>query len=298
MNSNTIDWYFENLGFSAEALTTAYIGYGAMSGLGHTSPPMVYDNAADPRPLRTGKLTATIADPFIGKDKTLEFSALLATKTDVGGGAISNIACRGSGNFVAVLGREAIYDVTAFDGNGGLYAPDNTTAYVNDANITALAWNRIEIVLDIPETIPTLSHVIGFGTSASAQVTPRCSLMLSATGVLTWLRKQDETGQDLSADLRGQRATIVIDFISLSEAIAYINDQEPIIFDPRDNIPNQTRLWIFAGDDTGTSGVQITCPDMGIAFVKWHTAATIPTNIETGAAAVAYLAGLYNTLVS
>lgn len=285
---------FDGGDFDATNIEQLNVVYGAMEGLTQATPETVKDNATDAMPLQSRVLTPTVSDPLIGTPTTLDLSAKLGAKTMSGAGVTEITDRIGSNNWdLAVSSYEATYDATAFGGSGGLIAPDNTTSYRNDANITALAWNRFYYVIEVPETVPADCHILGFGSSTGAQPTPRCSLLLHTDGEIIWQRTQGEGEASLVADARGQRIVMCFDSPSVSEANVYVNDASPVTFDPRDNIPGQTRVWLFGGDDAGTDIVDITCPGLKVARFHWVTAASEPTGLPSISSVMTYLQSHY-----
>lgn len=273
--------FFDGSDFDADDIGDLKVVYGAMDGLTEATPETIKDNATTSKYLQSSVLTPTVINPMIGKDFSLDLSVKLGTRT--GSPAISAVTDRSGQTWNAVAGREATYDATKLGNFGALVAPDDETAYVNSVNITALAWNRVYLVMKIPDTVPAgRSNIFGWGTSAGAQTTPRTSLRINGNGELEWHQNNASGIELLSGDVRGQTVVICLDVPSTGEMNVYINEVLPsTTFDPRDNIPSQTRCWIFGGDDAGTGSVDICASGLEIGYFNWHTSATEPVNIPT-----------------
>jgi hypothetical protein len=291
--------FFDGSNFDIDdGVDSIKIIYGAMKNLTRVSPAVIIDNAPIPIPIRPKVISSPVFDNPMngGKEYTLELTPKLETRT---GSPVSSVTDRSGQVWNAVSGDEPTYDATLLGNLGALKASDNRTSLVNNTDTTALAWNRVFFVIKVPATVPALCHVLGLGTNVGAQPTPRVSLMLSTDGTLKWYQNESNGVTTVSGDVRGSVVIGCLDFESASNANAYINTiSAPVNFDPRDNIPGQSRVWLFGGDDTGTGAVDITCPDLEIGFFQWHTAASAPSNIPSIADMLTFLANQAGGVIS
>lgn len=296
-DGNSLRLVFEDKDFDPEDLGEIKINYGAMGYLSQTSPAVILDNATDPLPLQTNKLTPTNNDPLFGAPYTIDVIPQLGLKT-YSGDNVSAVSGRGAVNLSSTSATTyGTYFAPAFYGAGALVAKDNRTAYLSSSNTTMGAWNRVYLVLEVPASVPETCHIFGYGSSAGAQTTPRCSLLLNTDGTLSWFQNQSSGSTVVSGDIRNSKVVVCFDHPDTTTASITVNEETPVTFDPRDNIPGQTRFWFFAGDDdSGATAVDKTCVGLKIGRIWAHTAASEPSGTPSVATVMSGLISHYRVL--
>jgi len=246
----------EDIGLVNGVLESAVVADGCMSELSATNAEVIKDNAADPKPLRSGVITLTNNDPLWNvQNLALDLIPKTGTKTYSSGVLATQVTDRMNGYWEATgTTREPTYEASAFDGMGALTSGDGTTFLISNTVFTKSNTGWGGIVFEVPATTASNKYLLTFGTAGGGS---NQNTFYMTTGGALYMQRDSINAPVLisgAQDLRTTKNVLIWNYRSTSAVDVYLNENAVVTFDPSDNLISWDQITLFNRLNTETGG--------------------------------------------